>query len=41
VTPQEGGSRISVVERELITVHAVGEVVGGGAAQQDLFALAA
>jgi uncharacterized protein YndB with AHSA1/START domain len=41
VAPDAGGSRISVTERELITVDAVGPVVASPSARTDLLALAA
>jgi uncharacterized protein YndB with AHSA1/START domain len=41
VTPDEGGSRISVVERELVSIDAVGSVTADSRAQADMFALAA
>jgi len=41
VAPDEGGSRISVIERELITIDAVGPVVEAAPPRNDLLALAA
>ena len=41
VTPLDGGSRISVTERELIAVDAVGSLLSAPAQPPDLLALAA
>src|SRR3954451_9376967 len=41
VAPDDGGSRISVTERELITIDAVGPVAAAPTSHTDLLALAA
>ena len=41
VAPAEHGSRISVIERELITIDAVGPVIAATPQRNDLLALAA
>jgi uncharacterized protein YndB with AHSA1/START domain len=41
VAPDEHGSRISVIERELITIDAVGPVIAAAPPSTDLLALAA